>query len=83
MITNDMQIQGKVNFLDMFAELKSIQGGISLTRKRRRRLDAVVFLAETMHKYSYGILEAIRTGLDNSVAEGLNNKVKTVVKRSY
>ena len=24
MITNDMQIQGKVNFLDMFAELKSI-----------------------------------------------------------
>ena len=23
MITNDMQIQGKVNFLDMFAELKS------------------------------------------------------------
>ena len=67
----------------MFAELKSIQGGISLTRKRRRRLDAVVFLAETMHKHSYGILEAIRTGLDNSVAEGLNNKVKTVVKRSY
>jgi len=77
------QLSSWCRAIDMFAELKSIQGGISLTRKRRRRLDAVVFLAETMHKYSYGILEAIRTGLDNSVAEGLNNKVKTVVKRSY
>jgi transposase len=47
------------------------------------KIEEIVKLAETMHKHSYGILEAIRTGLDNSVAEGLNNKVKTVVKRSY
>jgi hypothetical protein len=36
-----------------------------------------------LKKHFYGITEAIRTGLSNSVAEGLNNKVKTVVKRSY
>lgn len=47
------------------------------------KIEEIVKLAETVHKHSYGILEAIRTGLDNSVAEGLNNKVKTVVKRSY
>jgi len=47
------------------------------------KIEEIIKLAETVHKHSYGILEAIRTGLDNSVAEGLNNKVKTVVKRSY
>ena len=47
------------------------------------KIEEIVKLAETVHTHSYGILEAIRTGLDNSVAEGLNNKVKTVVKRSY
>ena len=47
------------------------------------KIEEIVKLAETVHTLSYGILEAIRTGLNNSVAEGLNNKVKTVVKRSY
>ncbi len=47
------------------------------------KIEEIVKLAETVHTHSYGILEAIRTGLNNSVAEGLNNKVKTVVKRSY
>ncbi len=47
------------------------------------KIEEIVKLAGTVHKHSYGILEAIRAGLDNSVAEGLNNKVKTVVKRSY
>nr|QNO51805.1 hypothetical protein PFGANNDM_00040 [Methanosarcinales archaeon ANME-1 ERB6] len=47
------------------------------------KIEEIVKLAVTVHKHSYGILEAIRTGLDNSVAEGLNNKIKTVVKRSY
>lgn len=47
------------------------------------KIEEIVKLAETVHTHSYGILEAIRTGLNNSVAEGLNNKIKTVVKRSY
>lgn len=47
------------------------------------KIEEIVKLAETVHKHSYGILEALKTGLDNSVAEGLNNKVKTVIKRSY
>ncbi len=46
------------------------------------KIEEIVKLAGTVHKHSYGILEAIRIGLDNSVAEGLNTKIKTVVKRS-
>ncbi|MEA3487750.1 MAG: transposase, partial [Euryarchaeota archaeon] len=42
-----------------------------------------MMIAETVHTHSYGILEAIRTELNNNVAEGLNNKIKTAVKRSY
>ena len=47
------------------------------------KIDEIIKLAKTMHNHFYGILEAIKTGLSNSVAEGLNNKIKTVVKRSY
>ncbi|KAF5415196.1 MAG: hypothetical protein C5S48_06325 [Candidatus Methanogaster sp.] len=47
------------------------------------RIKEIIKLAKTIKKHFYGIMEAIRTGLSNSVAEGLNNKVKTVVKRSY
>ena len=47
------------------------------------RIKEIIKLAKTIKKHFYGITEAIRTGLSNSVAEGLNNKVKTVVKRSY
>jgi transposase len=47
------------------------------------KIEEIVKLAGTVRKHSYGILEAIRTELDNSIAEGLNNKIKTVAKRSH
>ena len=30
-----------------------------------------------------GILEAIRSGINSAIAEGLNNKIRTAFKRSY
>jgi transposase len=46
-------------------------------------IPVIVSVAKTIKKHSQGILEAIKNGLNNGVAEGLNNKIKTAFKRSY
>jgi transposase len=43
----------------------------------------IISVAKTIKKHSLGILEAMKNGINNGVAEGLNNKIKTACKRSY
>ena len=43
----------------------------------------IIKLAKTINKHYSGILEAIKSKLNNGIAEGLNNKIKTAFKRSY
>ena len=43
----------------------------------------IVKLGKTMNRHLDGILEAIRSGINSAVVEGLNNKNRTALKRSY
>ena len=43
----------------------------------------IISVSKAIKKHSQGILEAMMNGLNNGVAEGLNNKIKTAFKRSY
>ncbi len=40
-------------------------------------------LRKTLKRHIDGILEAIRSGINSAVVEGLNNKIRTAFKRSY
>lgn len=40
-------------------------------------------MGKTVKRHISGILEAIKSGVNNGVVEGLNNKIKTAFKRSY
>ena len=46
-------------------------------------IEEIIKLAKTIDKHYSGILEAIKSKLNNGIAEGLNNKIKTAFKRSY
>ena len=43
----------------------------------------IISVSKAIKKHAQGILEAMKNGLNNGVAEGLNNKIKTAFKRSY
>ena len=43
----------------------------------------IVKLEKTTKRHLDGIFEAIRSGINSAVVEGLNNKVCTAFKRSY
>ena len=43
----------------------------------------IVKLGKPMKRPLDGILEAIRSGINSAVVEGLNNKIRTAFKRSY
>ena len=43
----------------------------------------IIKLGKTMKKHIDGILEAIRSGINSAVIEGLNNKNRTVFKCAY
>lgn len=49
----------------------------------RSRLPAFVKVAKTIRKHRDGILAAIRLGINNARAEGLNNHVRLITRRAY
>ena len=49
----------------------------------RTGIPEIVKYGKTLKMHFKGIISAIMLGLSNSVAEGINNKIKTAFKRSY
>ena len=49
----------------------------------RTGIREIINFGKTVKKHFDGILNAIMLDLSNSVAEGINNKIKTAFKRSY
>ena len=49
----------------------------------RSRLAPFVKVAKTIRKFRDGILAAIRLGVNNTRAEGLNNHVRLIIARAY
>ena len=47
------------------------------------RMPGIIKLGKTMKRHIEDILEAIRSGTNSAVVEGLNNKIRTAFKRSY
>jgi transposase len=43
----------------------------------------IISVSKAIKKHAQGILEAMKNGINNGVAEGINNKIKTAFKRSY
>jgi transposase len=54
-----------------------------LSKASRCRLDPMIKAARTIRKYRDGILAAIRLGINNGRAEGLNNVVRLVARRAF
>ena len=53
------------------------------SRAQRSRLAPFVKVAATVRKHRDGILAAVRHGLSNGLIEGLNNKVRLIIRRAY
>ena len=49
----------------------------------RSRIDEIVKLGKTIRNHASGIIGAIKSGINNGVVEGLNNKIRTAFRRSY
>ncbi|MGP6239069.1 ISL3 family transposase [Cuniculiplasma sp. SKW4] len=49
----------------------------------RSRMPDIIRLGKTLKRHLKGILEAIKSGINSAVVEGLNNKIRTAFKRSY
>ena len=49
----------------------------------RSRMPDIMKLAKTIKRHLDGIMEAIQTGINSAVVEGLNNKIRTAFRRSY
>ena len=49
----------------------------------RSRMPDIIKMGKTMKRHLNGILEAIKSGINSAVVEGLNNKIRTAFKRSY
>ena len=49
----------------------------------KSRMPDIIKLGKTMKRHIEGILEAIRSGINSAVVEGLNNKIRTAFKRSH
>jgi transposase len=50
---------------------------------QRSRIPAFVKLGRTIGKHRGGILAAIRLGLSNGCVEGLNNKIRLIIRRAF
>lgn len=53
------------------------------SRAQRSRLEPFVRLARTVRSHFDGILAAVRLGLSNGRVEGLNNRVRLIVRRAF
>ena len=53
-----------------------------ISRASRSRLDAFVKTAKTIRKHRDGLIAAIRLGINNGRAEGLNNVVRLIFRRA-
>ena len=53
------------------------------SRAQRSRLAPFVKAAATVRKHRHGIAAAVRHGLSNGLIEGLNNKVRLIIRRAY
>lgn len=78
----------KEAFRAIFAgDLDEHQSATALDRwcsvSSRSRLPAFVRVAKTIRKHREGILAAIRLGINNARAEGLNNHVRLITRRAY
>lgn len=78
----------KEAFRAIFAgDLDAEQAGRLLDRwcskASRSRLPSFVQVAKTIRKHREGILAAIRLGVNNARAEGLNNHVRLITRRAY
>ena len=40
-------------------------------------------LAKTIKKHKDGIIAYVETGLSNGVVEGINNKIRAIIRRAY
>ena len=49
----------------------------------RSMMPDIIKLGKTLKRNLDGILEAIKSGINSAVVEGLNNKILTAFKRSY
>ena len=49
----------------------------------RSKMPDIIKLGKTMKRHLAGIMEAIKSGINSAVVEGLNNKIRTAFKRSY
>lgn len=78
----------KEAFRAIFAgDLDTTQTATTLDRwcskATRSRLPAFVRVSKTIRKHRDGILAAIRLGINNARAEGLNNHVRLITRRAY
>lgn len=53
------------------------------SRAQRSRLALFVKGAATAREHRDGILAAVRLGISNGLAEGLNSKVRLIIRRAY
>jgi Transposase len=53
-----------------------------ISRASRSRLPAFVKAAKTIRKFRNGLLAAIKLGINNGRAEGLNNVVRLIIRRA-
>ncbi len=49
----------------------------------RSRMPDIINLGKTINRHLDGIMEAIKSGINSAVVEGLNNKIRTAFRRSY
>jgi transposase len=54
-----------------------------LSKASRSRIDAFVTVARTIRKHRDGILTALRLGINNGRAEGLNNVARLITRRAF
>jgi transposase len=53
------------------------------SRAQRSRISAFIKAAATIRKHRFGVDAAIQRGLSNGRHEGLNNKVRLIIRRAY
>ncbi|MGH3499574.1 MAG: ISL3 family transposase [Nocardioidaceae bacterium] len=54
-----------------------------LSKASRSRIPAFVKVAKTIRTHRDGILAALKLGINNGRAEGLNNRVRLITRRAY